>query len=320
MAIRRRVGDRSPDFAGHHMANHIVATSVGAAILRLPRTDVDSGFDPRMVPEATALGYAHDHGVRVPRVLYAENDVFLIEELVTGEEPSVDDWATWLPNLLSEVTALQSGPPQTRGSVRSVYDWQLWMTSILDQTYASVRPQHRKRISELRIPRLHDFWQASESHHHRNLTLVHSDLHPKNLLTDQRGLWILDWELTLIADPIWEAAVSLHRTPWPTRTARERATELWLMMLASLGHDAETLHTVLAEYSTVEVWRSLINDSWRYPQMISVDPGRSTTLAASFHHKLAVGASAFGCIDLCVEEICDLLQRWAKECEYGGSG
>lgn len=265
-----------------------------------------------MIPEAIALDYARDRGVRVPGLLYSE-DAFLIEEFVTGSEPSIDNWHTWLPNLLREVDALQSGPPPTHADLKSVYDWQLWMASTLDRTYTGVRPAHWARMSELRIPPLHGFWLPNELHDNRSLTLVHSDLHPKNLLLNHRGLWILDWELALIADPAWEAAVALHRTPWPTAEAKEQATELWLAMLTSLGHHADVLYILLAEYSAVEVWRSLINDSWRYPQMIAADPVSAETLTASFHGKLAAGTYAFGSADLNHEEAGALLQGWAEE-------
>lgn len=302
------------------MANYIVTTSLGEAILRLPRPNVDGRFDPRMIAEAAALNYARDHGVRAPRLLYAEDDAFLIEEFISGDEPSIGSWPSWLPNLVNEVKALQAGPPPTHAGLRSVYDWQLWMTSTLERTYTGIPPTHQARMSELRIPPLHEFWQANEMHDDRSLTLVHSDLHPRNLLLNHRGLWILDWELALIADPIWEAAVALHRTPWPTPEAREQATELWLTMLTSLGHDADILHTLLAEYNTVEVWRSLINDSRRYPQMIVTNPGCTMALTISFHDKLAAGARAFGCADLNHDETYNLLQKWGHEQESGTFG
>jgi len=296
------------------MANYVVTTSIGPAILRQPRPDADRGFDPRMVPEAAALTYAHGRGVRVPRLLHADNaGRYLIEELLSGSEPSPDNWLTWLPKLLDEVTRLQSGVPATRPGLQSVYDWQQWMASFLDKVYTDVQPAHRARMSKLGVPRLSDHWRPSEDHASRPLTVVHSDLHPKNLLIDHGDLWILDWELTLVADPIWEAAVALHRTSWPSDQAKAQAREMWLAELAMHGLDADIMDTLLAEYSTVEVWRSLITDSWRYPQMVAANPERTADLADAFHRKVAAGTHAFGCADLNHDETSDLLQRWADE-------
>ena len=52
-----------------------------------------------------------------------------------------------------------------------------------------------------RVPQLTD----------RPRTLLHADLHRKNLVVDRAGdLWFIDWELALLGDPLYDLATHLH--------------------------------------------------------------------------------------------------------------
>ncbi|MGW2514008.1 phosphotransferase [Streptomyces scopuliridis] len=52
----------------------------------------------------------------------------------------------------------------------------------------------------------------------RPFSLLHCDLHRKNLIVDRRGdLWIIDWELAMIGDPLYDLATHLHLMRYPRR-------------------------------------------------------------------------------------------------------
>ncbi|MFJ1577883.1 phosphotransferase family protein [Streptomyces sp. NPDC088182] len=54
----------------------------------------------------------------------------------------------------------------------------------------------------------------------RPFSLLHCDLHRKNLIVDRRGdLWIIDWELAMIGDPLYDLATHLHLMRYPRREA-----------------------------------------------------------------------------------------------------
>ncbi|PVE07141.1 phosphotransferase [Streptomyces scopuliridis] len=54
--------------------------------------------------------------------------------------------------------------------------------------------------------------------HRRPFSLLHCDLHRKNLIVDRRGdLWIIDWELAMIGDPLYDLATHLHLMRYPRR-------------------------------------------------------------------------------------------------------
>lgn len=310
LSLSQLISDRDPDFVGHYTENYRVETSIGTALLRRARLGVFDGFDPRMMLEADALAAAYARGARVPKVLYTADD-FLIERYIEGSQPSVDnlDQLTWLPDLLAQIRTVQAHEAP-RSMVRNVYDWQLWMEKFLIELHANLPEAHQLRVRSLGVPPLRKFWSPDPTQAHRRSTLVHSDLHPSNLLMNDVGVWILDWELAMTADPVWEAAVSLHRTPWPDISTKEHAASLWLELFDT--HRPSALAELVQQYETIEIWKSLLVDSRRFPEAIAADPTCLPGRAQAFHSLLATGSRLFGCAELSLDDTQDLLLTWSQ--------
>ncbi|MGY0024945.1 phosphotransferase [Streptomyces sp. cg35] len=61
----------------------------------------------------------------------------------------------------------------------------------------------------------------------RPFCLVHGDLHRENLIVDSGGeLWVIDWELAMFGDPLYDLATHLHLMRYPVPQERE-VTRLW---------------------------------------------------------------------------------------------
>ncbi|MFD9487230.1 phosphotransferase [Streptomyces sp. NPDC059991] len=61
----------------------------------------------------------------------------------------------------------------------------------------------------------------------RPFSLVHGDLHRRNLIVDSRDdLWFIDWELAMIGDPLYDLATHLHLMNYPECDAL-RVKEAW---------------------------------------------------------------------------------------------
>jgi hypothetical protein len=296
-----------PDFQGHYMFNFRVETPVGPAILREPQPGF-SGFDARMLQEADALALAATAGVKVPRLLYRGKN-YLIEEFIVGASPSFDNWCDWLGELLRQVSLLRNALLPGLVPLTNIYAWQCWMRDFLVDLHAKIAASHGDRLSRIAVPPLAAVWQPDNQAHGR-LAMVHADLHPDNLILNRQGIWIIDWELALIADPIWEAATSLHRTRWPDAESEQAAVRLWL---DSLGGDIgfDHLESRLASYRAIEVWKSLVVDSVKYPRAIRERPDSAARYTDSFYRKLAQGHSLFDCASVERAEVGILLNEWA---------
>ncbi|MEU6584388.1 phosphotransferase [Nocardia sp. NPDC046763] len=181
----------------------------------------------------------------------------------------------------------------------------------MSKLYSGLPAVHAARIRDLQVPPLERFWSPDPSQTTRRCVLVHSDLHPNNLLLNEAGVWILDWELAMAADPIWEAAVSLHRTPWPDADSEAHAAAQWLDLLADT--DAEDPATLLDQYRMIETWKSLLVDSWRFPVAIAADPDCLDARAKTFHSLLSAGSENFGCVSLSINDVRTQPLDWAAD-------
>lgn len=61
----------------------------------------------------------------------------------------------------------------------------------------------------------------------RPFCLLHADLHRENLVVDPDGrLWVIDWELAMFGDPLYDLATHLYLMRYPPAQER-RLTERW---------------------------------------------------------------------------------------------
>jgi hypothetical protein len=61
----------------------------------------------------------------------------------------------------------------------------------------------------------------------RPFCLLHADLHRKNLIVDPRGrLWVIDWELAMLGDPLYDLATHLYLMRYPDGQ-RSRMVQEW---------------------------------------------------------------------------------------------
>lgn len=296
-----------PDFHGRHMLNFKVETSQGWAILRIPRPEF-IGYDARMLAEGDAIRMAEFAGANVPKILY-QADEFLVESFIEGGPARNSEWRQWLDDLLAQVSTVRCANLGSSYGIRTIYEWQCWMRGFLLDLHARLYAEYAGRIDAVGLPSLGAVWTPDPSEDGA-VSLVHADLHAENLVIGPNGtLWILDWELAVIADPVWEAAVSVHRTKWPDETARSTATDLWLESLREVGDEVQVARRYEI-YRTLEIWKSLLVDSVKYPNDIRDDRAMLDARTDSFHRKLIAGRDLFGCSDLSRDEVRALLSEW----------
>lgn len=66
--------------------------------------------------------------------------------------------------------------------------------------------------------------ERSRALRRRPSALLHGDLHRENFVVDLAGdLWIIDWELAMIGDPLYDLATHLHLMRHPAREAARTA-------------------------------------------------------------------------------------------------
>ncbi|MYW67857.1 phosphotransferase [Streptomyces sp. SID8379] len=67
----------------------------------------------------------------------------------------------------------------------------------------------------------------------RPFCLLHADLHRENLIVDLRNeLWVIDWELAMFGDPLYDLATHLYLMRYPEEQER-RVIDLWTATVES---------------------------------------------------------------------------------------
>ncbi|MEV7346065.1 phosphotransferase [Streptomyces sp. NPDC093544] len=72
----------------------------------------------------------------------------------------------------------------------------------------------------------------------RPFLLLHADLHRENLIVDPEDrLWVIDWELAMFGDPLYDLATHLHVTRYPRQQA-DRVARLWTTAIEEVSAGA----------------------------------------------------------------------------------
>ncbi|MGW1316696.1 phosphotransferase family protein [Streptomyces sp. NPDC002426] len=97
----------------------------------------------------------------------------------------------------------------------------------------------------------------------RPFTLIHGDLHRLNFIVDAADdLWTIDWELSMIGDPLYDLATHLHLMRYPAGTAG-RTARLWASAVEGVRPECakgwrDDLETLLAYKRLQSVYTDVI--------------------------------------------------------------
>ncbi|MGW0879724.1 phosphotransferase [Streptomyces sp. NPDC002671] len=105
-----------------------------------------------------------------------------------------------------------------------------WLSEQLVTLVAGLPKESQQLARLLGLPDAHRLREILARHQvtHRTLTLLHGDLNPWNLVRrdDRRALTLIDWEMALVGDPLYDLVRHMHLTP--TRPEiRDRMFRRW---------------------------------------------------------------------------------------------
>jgi len=303
-----------PDFVGHYTSNYLLDHGGRKVVVRKPR-EIDNYLDARMIRESDALRLAASTSQHVPDLVYADNNI-LVEGFCEGSRLDLTQsgWQNTYRFVVKEMTKIYHLDVSEVKGPHTVAEWWSWMRLFTDELWRRLIPDFYDRYHELGLGPLETVWESRRrlGGLDQPTRLVHSDLHEENILVGESGPWVLDWELALKADPLWDAAVCLHRTKWRHPEQRALVRALWLGALNMHGNaDADA---ILESYIFLERWKSVLVDVVRYPREIrqaALLPDVIEERARSLSHKLTALSVHMPCRTLTPTKIADLLTSWA---------
>jgi aminoglycoside phosphotransferase (APT) family kinase protein len=267
--------------SGYYNRNVKLTASGRPVIVRIPIRGSDE-MDLAIWPEPSVLRAIRDSVTRAPRLLYAnQHPRFQILEFIGGEvldrlapagEPVpggvIEDLAETFSQLCETPRERIPPLPEDWPADGETASFGRRLSAVTEGIYARFRPDLGELFASLGIPSdplalVASGWTTLRP---RPFRLLHCDIHRKNLILSGRRTYLLDWELALWGDPVYDLAVHLHKMGYQP-AEYEAMQAAWLAAVpAALSEGWEPdLHTYLVH----ERVKSAIVDTVRYTKVIA---------------------------------------------------
>ncbi|GAA2893374.1 hypothetical protein Acy02nite_28120 [Actinoplanes cyaneus] len=266
--------------SGYYNRNVGVAVPAGRRLVRIPLHGADD-MDLRIWHEADVLAGIHDRVSGAPLLHFrTERPAFQIHEFIEGDlldraaprgrpvPPGVLDDVVRLFGELSAVPRevmppLPDGWPQD-GDCPGFFDRLIEVTRRVHVRHHDV---YRQLFREFGFPEdpLDQLTSGVPTLTGRGFTLLHCDVHRKNVIVSPTGCRFIDWELALWGDPVYDLASHLHKMGYLS-AEEARLTALWAGVL---GPANPTWQEDLGTYLAHERVKSAIVDTVRYAQAVA---------------------------------------------------
>nr|WP_229871015.1 aminoglycoside phosphotransferase family protein [Streptomyces phaeofaciens] len=170
-----------------------------------------------------------------------------------------------------------------------------WLTKQLVLLVRELPKESRQLARSLGLPDHARLRQLLSRHEvgHRSPVLLHGDLNPWNLVCrdDRLGVTIIDWEMALVGDPLYDLVRHMHLTP--TRPEiKERMVRRWERQLGAVH--TKDWQRDWGVYRRIEIVRSAYVDLDRLVTRASLDVPNVSRAVNSYADTLAAATAALG--------------------------
>jgi len=310
-AIRGGGGDCLGGFYNH---NYIVPHAGQSYVLRLPIAGREE-MDLRALTERVVLDYLALRGFPAPRVLYEDGvQGVAVHSVVPGraldaiypEATPLPDWIA--PTLgLSLWTLHRLGPPPRLDDAPTSACFFAHVLDHIASVHARYLSAYGPLFAALGIP-LDPLAVVRPLAIHigdRASTLVHGDVHRKNLMLDSvtNALVFLDWELAIVGDPAYDLAVHLHKmryTPMQERVVVTSYLHLCARDACMRAPRPASWDAAIATYRAMEHIKSALVDAVRTARLLQGGAMQGSARAravARYGRKLAPARALWGLPD-----------------------
>ncbi|MFD5693357.1 phosphotransferase family protein [Streptomyces rubiginosohelvolus] len=233
LALYEKSRAQDTALSGFYNLNVRLEADTGPVLVRIPGPTAEP-MDLTLWPEPAVLAAIRPYVSQAPRLLHASTDPrFQIHTFIEGHR--VDDLSPdgkplpeWVLNGIEQffrellhvpLSALPALPPDwpADGDTKG---FALRLLSFVQQIRGRADAALDVLYGKLGVPAdpcgpLAE--RAERELSDRSFRLLHADIHRKNmLLTERRGVAVLDWELALWGDPVYDLADHVHKTAYAT--------------------------------------------------------------------------------------------------------
>jgi hypothetical protein len=277
--IYRRVSGIPQETPGYYHDNHVIQCGDQNYVVRVRKLLSEPDVEPRMYPESSVLVAIAIIDAVTPELVYNPpgREYMVISHLPGRAFAELYPPATRAPDSFVEFVALVMSELYKirRGSLGEVLPESPWQQDSQDSAflpvllnwlariYESAGPVTRKCMRALGIP--DNPFNATHfriDHSRRSFRLCHGDIQRPNFLIAAGDRYaLLDWEMAVWGDPVWDIACHMHRAAYPPD--QERGA-LGRLLRSCPEWDASASELAAYEsYLMIERYRSLVLDCIR---------------------------------------------------------
>ncbi|MFI6347714.1 aminoglycoside phosphotransferase family protein [Streptomyces sp. NPDC050560] len=266
-----------------HVNTAVRVPGVAAPVLVRRSVGTAARLERGLLSEHAVLAAIEASGVavRAPRVLALGGDpggaTFAIHsyEGTDGSRHPVDGLTeAEAADLAWQLRALTEIDHRTLDPAADGVDFYRWLCAELVSLVEQLQQPVREAAAEHGLPDGPGLAARLRSHTvtRRDMALLHGDLNPWNLIRhtgrEAGRLTVIDWEMAMVGDPLYELVRHLHLTPTGP-AARERLVETWLRLLP--GRFTRDWDRDWAVYQWIEYVRSAYVDLERLVTRTALD-------------------------------------------------
>ncbi|MFI7383528.1 phosphotransferase family protein [Streptomyces sp. NPDC049813] len=257
-----------------HLGTVVSAGAYADPVMVRRKVGTGSPIEPRFLVEHAVLRAIEDSGagVRAPKVLaLGVSDFAEPFTIHTYEGPPDTAQRPQHPvhgllpgeahDLIDQLSRLARVDPWLLTQDMKGTGFYGWLCDRLVEMVAGLSRGSKELAARLGLPDATGLQERLRQHavHERPYVLLHGDLNPWNLVRGERGfgLTLIDWEMAMVGDPLYDLVRHIHLTP-TTRETRERMYTRWARLLPepyTHGWDDD-----VPVYQGVEVVRSAYVD------------------------------------------------------------
>lgn len=318
---RQAVGEVSP-VSGVYHDNYLISRDSASYVIRVGRELDQPDVEPRMYAEASVLTVLGPFDVAAPRLIHdsAEHQFMIISYLPGQRIVDLYPAGILVPDSLIEfirtsMSELYRVNREALGAVLAESPWPQaadneeflpcllsWLTGV----YESSSPAEKDCMRAIGLPAdpfdARNFPLAATG---RTFRLCHGDLQRENILAAPGNRYsVLDWEMAVWGDPVWDVASHMHRAAYPSGQAESALQRLLSSCPDWTGSPSD--YQAYGVYLTVEQYRSLVLDCVRSLRLGGDwDEMTRAREIATYHRKLVTA----GLEQLSQAEVLGLFER-----------
>lgn len=216
--------------AGYYNRNVGVRTADGKVNVRIPLEAADT-MDVRLWREEDVLACIRPYVGRVPELRHvSEEPRFQVHHFIEGRVlDTFSPRGSSVPaNVMADVVELMDQlvrmPPEK--TPRLPEHWPVsgdsgafgrLLADLTQEVYSAHVAEYAEAFADLGIPDaplavVEPLWDTLTP---RPFSVLHADLHRKNMIVTDGVTWFLDWELALWGDPMYEIGIHFHKMDYP---------------------------------------------------------------------------------------------------------